>query len=471
MTDARGLATPPIRPLAGLPRRCATPDRRRRAGGLRTPAPLRALDTERKASFLYPGGLVAVHAEGRDRESSIWRALERREVYGTSGPRILLWFDLLNAPGGRAPMGGAGRMAEAPPSSRCARSARFEQRPGCPADARGALRRAHRRLCRGECHHPGDERVPSRPSRSCGSGRRAPPGRGSIAPLIEDPWRASPARGDPAAAACASRSRLPDAGDDTVYYARALQAPTPAINGANLRATLRRAGPPSPSSPATAATAPPRKTTASRPSRTRLVVADLRGRSDPPQSIDSKIARCQHREGTMGTRTRTRPDESGKPGQITPQGLARLEQEVDRLWRESRVMADKVAVAAAEGDRSENAEYTYSKMRLGALHRKLGFLTRRLKVLTVAEPPADDGHVHFGCWVVIEDDEGGRSTYRIVGPDEFDLANGHISSESPVARALLGRELGDEFVVKLPRGDLRATIVAITVEEPADRAR
>ena len=173
----------------------------------------------------------------------------------------------------------------------------------------------------------------------------------------------------------------------------------------------------------------------------------------------------------MGTRTRTRPDESGKPGQITPQGRSRLEQEVDRLWRESRAMAEKVAVAAAEGDRSENAEYTYSKMRLGALHRKLGFLTRRLKVLTVAKPPPDDGCVHFGCWVEIEDDEGNRSTYRIVGPDEFDLANGHISSESPVARALLGREVGDEVFVKLPRGDLHATVVAISVEEPANRER
>ena len=169
----------------------------------------------------------------------------------------------------------------------------------------------------------------------------------------------------------------------------------------------------------------------------------------------------------MGTRTRTRPDESRKPGRITPEGYSALQSQVDILWAESRVLADAVAVAAAEGDRSENAEYTYSKMKLAAVHRKLGFLGRRLKVLEVAaQPPPDDGRVHFGCWVHLEDDDGAQHVYRIVGSDETDLVRGHISADSPVARALLGRALDDEVVIERPRGELIATIVGIFVREP-----
>jgi transcription elongation factor GreB len=171
---------------------------------------------------------------------------------------------------------------------------------------------------------------------------------------------------------------------------------------------------------------------------------------------------------TMGTRTRTRPDESRQPGQITPGGYRSLQDQVDILWAESRVLADAVAVAAAEGDRSENAEYTYSKMKLAAVHRKLGFLTRRLKVLTVVpQPPPDDGRVHFGCWVEIEDDDGAKHVYRIVGSDETDLGRGHISAGSPVGRGLLGRALDDEVVIHRPRGELKTTVVGIFVREPA----
>jgi len=169
----------------------------------------------------------------------------------------------------------------------------------------------------------------------------------------------------------------------------------------------------------------------------------------------------------MGTRDRTRPDESRKPGMITPEGHRAIEQQVDRLWAESRKLAEAVAVAAAEGDRSENAEYTYSKMKLAQVHRKLGFLSRRLQVLKIARiPPPDDGTVHFGCWVELEDDEGGRHVYRIVGSDETKLELGHISADSPVARALIGRQLDDEVSVARPKGDLEATIVAIYVREP-----
>lgn len=131
-------------------------------------------------------------------------------------------------------------------------------------------------------------------------------------------------------------------------------------------------------------------------------------------------------------------------------------------------MADAVAVAAAEGDRSENAEYTYSKMKLGQIHGKLRFLGNRLKVLTVVpQPPPDDGHVHFGSWVRLEDDDSGEEhLYRIVGPDETNIERGYISAESPMARALLGKELDDEVVVRRPKGDLTATIVEISTRPP-----
>lgn len=130
-------------------------------------------------------------------------------------------------------------------------------------------------------------------------------------------------------------------------------------------------------------------------------------------------------------------------------------------------MADAVATAAAEGDRSENAEYVYGKMKLGQIHGKLRFLGNRLKALTVVpQPPPDDGRVHFGCWVRLEADDGAELLYRIVGPDETDATAGHISAESPVAAALLGKALDDEVVIRRPRGDLVAVILEIHVREP-----
>jgi len=173
----------------------------------------------------------------------------------------------------------------------------------------------------------------------------------------------------------------------------------------------------------------------------------------------------------MGTRTRTRPDESRKPGQITAAGYRRLQEEAARLWSVERPkVRDGVATAAAEGDRSENAEYIYGKRKLAAIDRRLHFLGNRLKALEVApEPPPDDGRVHFGCWVHLEDEDGGEVTYRLVGPDETDGANAEISVESPVGRALLGREVDDEIVVRRPKGEVLYTIVAVSVRDPQPR--
>lgn len=170
----------------------------------------------------------------------------------------------------------------------------------------------------------------------------------------------------------------------------------------------------------------------------------------------------------MGTRTRTRPDESRKPGKITPEGYRALQEEASRLWSVERPrVADGVATAAAEGDRSENAEYTYGKIKLAAIDRKLRHLGNRLEVLTVVtEPPPDDGRVHFGCWVELEAEDGTRRRYRIVGADESDIERAAISAESPMARALLGRQLDDEVWVKRPKGDASYVITAIFVADP-----
>ena len=168
------------------------------------------------------------------------------------------------------------------------------------------------------------------------------------------------------------------------------------------------------------------------------------------------------------TRRRSRPDTSGKPGYITPEGYRRFEEEADRLWNVDRpTMAKAVQVAAAEGDRSENAEYQYSKQRLAAIDRRLRFLGRRLKVLSIVdERPPDDGRVYFGSWVTIEDEDGQKQTYRIVGPDEIDAEKKWISMDSPVGKSLLSRELGDEITLRRPKGEVTCEIIAVRSMPP-----
>jgi len=147
--------------------------------------------------------------------------------------------------------------------------------------------------------------------------------------------------------------------------------------------------------------------------------------------------------------------ESPRSRYITPEGVMRLREEYDRLWTVERPRVTReVAEAAALGDRSENAEYIYGKRRLREIDSRLEFLNRRLEQLVVVESPGHgDGRVVFGAWVRIAEQESGEETlYRIVGPDEFDVESGHISMDSPVGRALLGKSTGDEVTVSRPKG-------------------
>ena len=203
-----------------------------------------AVEAERQASFFLTGGLIAAHAAGRDRDS-IWDAMGRREVYGTSGPRILLWFDLLNAPsesGGVLPMGAKTQMATAP-EFRVRALGSFEQKPGCPEYTTASLspeRIAH--LCRGECYNPSDER---RTITRIEVVRIRPQNRPDepIGPLIEDPWRVIPCPADPAGCSLSfSDTEFESAGRDALYYVRAIEAASLAVNADNLRCSREANG-------------------------------------------------------------------------------------------------------------------------------------------------------------------------------------------------------------------------------------
>lgn len=161
---------------------------------------------------------------------------------------------------------------------------------------------------------------------------------------------------------------------------------------------------------------------------------------------------------------RWRPPAGHGTALITPQGHARLKAELDMLWRVERPEVVKaLAAAAAEGDRSENAEYTYRKKQLGGIDRRVRYLGKRLEALRVVDaPPADPQAVYFGAHVEIEDAASGEAArYRIVGPDETDAKLGWISIDSPLARAMLKKRVDDEFEAQLPGGTARYFIIDV----------
>ena len=154
---------------------------------------------------------------------------------------------------------------------------------------------------------------------------------------------------------------------------------------------------------------------------------------------------------------------------ITRRGEQRLRAELQQLWREERPrLTQAVAAAAAQGDRSENAEYLYGKRRLREIDRRVRFLRKRLEgMVEVEQRPADPRRVFFGAWVRLEAEDGRQERYRIVGPDEFDLEPGYISMDSPLGRALLTRRLDDQVTLEAPGGSRLLVIVGIEYEERA----
>ena len=162
--------------------------------------------------------------------------------------------------------------------------------------------------------------------------------------------------------------------------------------------------------------------------------------------------------------SRWRPPAEKSTALITRDGHARLKSELDDLWRVRRPeVVRALAAAAAEGDRSENAEYTYRKKQLGEIDRRVRYLSKRLEVLRIVDvAPTDRDAVYFGAHVEVERiDDGETTTYRIVGPDETDARLGWISIDSPLARAMLKKRVDDEFDATLPGGLARFAILAV----------
>lgn len=151
---------------------------------------------------------------------------------------------------------------------------------------------------------------------------------------------------------------------------------------------------------------------------------------------------------------------------ITPAGRRRFEDELRRLWHEDRPrIVQEVADAAALGDRSENAEYIYGKRKLREIDRRIGYLNQLLERLEAIEPKTMKAdHVRFGATVEIEDEEGQRRVYQIVGEDEVDAKSGRISMKSPVGKALLKKKVGDVAVISRPAGEIEVELIALRYE-------
>ena len=163
---------------------------------------------------------------------------------------------------------------------------------------------------------------------------------------------------------------------------------------------------------------------------------------------------------------RWRPPATRSSPYITPEGEAALKSELKELWlRRRQEVVPALRAAAAEGDRSENAEYIYRKKQLGEIDRRVRYLSKRLAEVEVVrhKPPRRD-RVYFGACVSLEDKAGTQRSYRIVGADETSATRGWISVDSPIGRALLGREVDDEIAVELPEGQVRLTLLEISYD-------
>ena len=152
-----------------------------------------------------------------------------------------------------------------------------------------------------------------------------------------------------------------------------------------------------------------------------------------------------------------------KSNYITRPGWDRLDKELKFLWKDERPKITRsVSEAAAQGDRSENAEYIYGKRRLREIDRRVRFLVKRTEELNIVYyDPQQEGRIFFGAWVTLINEDDKEVTYRLVGPDEWDVKRGEISIDSPMARALLGKLVDDEIVVQTPEGERVFDVIKI----------
>ncbi len=161
--------------------------------------------------------------------------------------------------------------------------------------------------------------------------------------------------------------------------------------------------------------------------------------------------------------SRWRPPSPKGSTYITAAGAKRLTDELKQLWKVERPQVTQVVHEAAKnGDRSENGDYIYGKRRLREIDSRVRFLSKRLEVLTVVDKlPDDKSKIFFGAWVTLEDDNSNKQTYQIVGPDEYDVGQQKLSMDSPLARAMMGKRLEDEIVLKKPEGEELYYIIRI----------
>ncbi len=159
--------------------------------------------------------------------------------------------------------------------------------------------------------------------------------------------------------------------------------------------------------------------------------------------------------------SRWRPPQPRSSAIITPEGYTALEQELKALWAKRRIVNDALAAAAAEGDRSENAEYIYRKKEQAGIDRRIRYLQKRMPDLQVVNQVGDKKKVFFTATVELEKDNGELVRYRIVGPDETNTQKGDISIDSPLAKALLKKQVDDEVTIKIAEQIVSYVIVAI----------
>ena len=161
--------------------------------------------------------------------------------------------------------------------------------------------------------------------------------------------------------------------------------------------------------------------------------------------------------------SRYRPPAPPKAPYITPVGYERMEQEMKDIWVKRREVTAALSAAAAEGDRSENAEYIYRKRELAGLDYRIRYLQVRMPTLKVVrQAPTDMSQIYFAAWVKLEDQEGDTHDYRIVGPDEIDQDEAYISVDSPLALALMKKTIDDEVIVKTPTAMMTYTVLGVS---------